>query len=492
MRPLLIPILWLLSAASLHAATGSAETGDVTVDTRSDNANLSALASSPGTFSPAFAVAITDYNASVANAPSVTVTPTSAEINATIEVRVNSGSFVSVTSGSPSGALALNVGSNAVDVRVTAQDGATQKTYTITVARLTPPTVVDTTIADVSATGATLGGDVAADGGAAIVERGVVYSAAESNDTPVLNGPGVNKVTVIGTTGAFSAPVTSLASGTVYACRTYATNSEGTGYSDVTMFLTDTVVDFTDGLEPVYPRSILPGDRQIFTFSLTGPRIVSLSTTGGAPLRAELRDASGNLLAIFAGDGNFDLNEVLFPGAYKLEVSREDGVGPAGNYVLTIDASEVAETRPDVAVGASAAALSGQGVYLPSGQTASVTSVRSKPVNAFAELSNQGNLPDVLSVRATDGNAFFRVTYLGPEGNITVALLTGTYQSPELTSGDGGRSVQTIVSPNKKKLTKKMGKRSRILSKSHPLTITATSTFDSAIVDAATIQVRTK
>ncbi len=105
----------------------------------STNANLSGLAISSGTLSPAFAAVTTTYSASVAyNTASITVTPTKADINASIQVRVNGGSYVSVTSGSASGALALNGGSNTIDIKVTAQDGATIKTYNITVQRPTP------------------------------------------------------------------------------------------------------------------------------------------------------------------------------------------------------------------------------------------------------------------------------------------------------------------------------------------------------------------
>ncbi len=103
----------------------------------SSNADLSALVVNTASFSPTFAAGTTTgYTASVSNATSsVTVTPTRAQANATIEARSNANAFASVTSGSPSGALALNLGSNTLDVRVTAQDGITIKTYTITVTR---------------------------------------------------------------------------------------------------------------------------------------------------------------------------------------------------------------------------------------------------------------------------------------------------------------------------------------------------------------------
>ncbi len=101
----------------------------------STNANLSALLLSTGTLSPSFASATINYSATVNNATtSITLTPTRSEANATIQVRVNGGTYASVSSGSASSALALNVGSNTINVLVTAQDAST-KTYTITVTR---------------------------------------------------------------------------------------------------------------------------------------------------------------------------------------------------------------------------------------------------------------------------------------------------------------------------------------------------------------------
>ena len=115
---------------------GTTYTTVATFTTQSTNADLIALTLSSGTLSPAFASAATGYATSVSNATtSVTVTPTRAQANATIETRVNGGSYTAVTSGSPSETLALNVGSNTVEVRVTAQDGTTTRTYTVAVTR---------------------------------------------------------------------------------------------------------------------------------------------------------------------------------------------------------------------------------------------------------------------------------------------------------------------------------------------------------------------
>ncbi len=118
----------------------------------STNANLSALTSTVGALSPSFAAATISYTASVAYAiSSVTITPTKADANASIQVQVNSGGYATVASGAASSALALNIGSNAIDVKVTAQDGSTIKTYTITVTRAAPSTNADLSSLTISA-----------------------------------------------------------------------------------------------------------------------------------------------------------------------------------------------------------------------------------------------------------------------------------------------------------------------------------------------------
>jgi CSLREA domain-containing protein len=97
----------------------------------SNNAALSNLAISSGTLAPTFATATLAYTDAVTNGTtSVTVTPTVADATATVKVN-----GTPVTSGSPSGAINLNVGANAVTVLVTAQDGTTTQTYTVTVNR---------------------------------------------------------------------------------------------------------------------------------------------------------------------------------------------------------------------------------------------------------------------------------------------------------------------------------------------------------------------
>jgi len=113
------------------------------------SASLASLTISSGTLSPVFATGIINYTASVSNATaSVTVTPTVLDATATIKVN-----GTTVASGSASAALPLVVGPNIIRTVVTAQDGVTSQTYTLTITRIsnnaalssikiTPPTTL--------------------------------------------------------------------------------------------------------------------------------------------------------------------------------------------------------------------------------------------------------------------------------------------------------------------------------------------------------------
>ena len=108
------------------------------VTTISNIATLSNLSISAGTLTPVFATATTSYTAIVSNAvTSLTLTPTTTNANATVTVN-----GVAVVSGSPSGAITLAVGSNVITTVVTAQDGTTIGTYTVTVTRSLAPPVI--------------------------------------------------------------------------------------------------------------------------------------------------------------------------------------------------------------------------------------------------------------------------------------------------------------------------------------------------------------
>ena len=115
----------------------------------SSDATLSNLTSGSGALTPAFTPSTINYTSSVANAvTSTTVTPTATDANSTIKVN-----GVTVASGSASSAINLNVGSNTITTVVTAQDGTTTKTYSITITRATAGTPLLNTTSSLGAFG---------------------------------------------------------------------------------------------------------------------------------------------------------------------------------------------------------------------------------------------------------------------------------------------------------------------------------------------------
>jgi hypothetical protein len=102
-----------------------------------------------------------------------------------------------------------------------------------------PPVLSTPTVSAVTAGSALIDCNVAVDGGAAVTERGIVYSISASNSDPLLGGMVVMKATRGGTTGGFMVNVTGLAQGVSYTFKAYATNILGTTYSiPVTTFTT--------------------------------------------------------------------------------------------------------------------------------------------------------------------------------------------------------------------------------------------------------------
>jgi len=96
----------------------------------SNEARLTNLVISSGTLNPAFVPDIQAYTADVANSTAdITVTSTAAHPGASIEVNMTA-----VVSGEASQAIALNVGANTINIKVTAEDG-TERIYEVTVNR---------------------------------------------------------------------------------------------------------------------------------------------------------------------------------------------------------------------------------------------------------------------------------------------------------------------------------------------------------------------
>ncbi len=96
----------------------------------------------------------------------------------------------------------------------------------------TTPTVVTNAASNITATSATVGGNITSDGGATITARGICYS---TKPTPTISD---KKVDNSGTTGTYSCTLEGLSAGTTYYARAYATNANGTVYGEQITFAT--------------------------------------------------------------------------------------------------------------------------------------------------------------------------------------------------------------------------------------------------------------
>lgn len=117
--------------------TGGNATATVNIGVKSNVAALLALSTSVRSLSPGFNATVTTYTTAALpyTVSSTKITASASDSGATIQVRVNGGGYVPVTSGNPSDDLALNAGQNTVDVKVKSEDASVTKTYSISFIR---------------------------------------------------------------------------------------------------------------------------------------------------------------------------------------------------------------------------------------------------------------------------------------------------------------------------------------------------------------------
>jgi hypothetical protein len=216
-------------------------------------------------------------------------------------------------------------------------------TYTFNTHSL--PAVDNPTSATITGTGATLGATVEGDTGAAVTARGIVYSVNSVNGMPIINGTGVTNVTAGSGLGTFTANVTGLTPGTMYAFRAYATNSIGTFYtSPVSTFTADSppmigavisatqnVTDHTT-IQPFIPVTITDADTppQTLTASVTYTAANGTFTTlGGFTGSAGTYTMTGTAAAIQAAVRGL----TFVPTAHQVSVGSSVGT----SFTITVN-----------------------------------------------------------------------------------------------------------------------------------------------------------
>ncbi|MGY4537138.1 gliding motility-associated-like protein [Mucilaginibacter sp. UYNi724] len=151
----------------------------IAIPAASKVATLANFTINSGTLSPGFSSGTIAYTASVAyNVSSINVTPTRTDNFASIKVN-----GATATSGSAT-AIALNFGDNIITTVVTAEDGLTTKTYTLTVNRAKAPQ----TITFNALAAKTYGAADFAPGATASSGLGVSYSSDNTNVATIVSG----------------------------------------------------------------------------------------------------------------------------------------------------------------------------------------------------------------------------------------------------------------------------------------------------------------
>ncbi|MBU6178149.1 MAG: S8 family serine peptidase, partial [Verrucomicrobia bacterium] len=209
------------------------------------------------------------------------------------------------------------------------------------------PSVGSPSATAVGVSAASLGGNVTADGGAEITERGVVFSATSANADPVIGGPGVTKVAASGTTGAFSVSVTGLSPGTAHRYKAYATNVRGTGYSDAATFTTlSNNADLT-GLVldrgPISPAFAAGTTGYTLGVPNTTDSVSVTATTAqpGAALVVRINGGSG--LNVASGAAGPALPLTVGSNLLEINVTAEDGTTKK-TYAVTITRDKATQT----------------------------------------------------------------------------------------------------------------------------------------------------
>jgi hypothetical protein len=240
-------------------------------------------------------------------------------------------------------------------------------------------------------------------------------------------------------------------------------------------------------------RSLTESAEHSYYFDVTSAGLLKITGSGGAGLHAELYGPNGELITSSDGTGGFTFQEDLGPGFHTLVVFRDSGGPTSLAYSLQVTDADGGVVIPDVSVGPNPAAPIGNGAYASAGgQVSSLNSLKARAVNGFARVGNDGDLAEVLAVRGNAGNGFCKISYLGSSGNVTGAIVSGTFQTPQLTGSDDPVALTIQFIPDKKKLIKDRGRRTTTVRRLFSSTLRATSTTVTADADTAHVRVQTR
>lgn len=218
-----------------------------------------------------------------------------------------------------------------------AQQGPPNPVETDTLA----PFVTSTSVLDITANSATLGGDVTGNGGATVTERGIVFST--SNTLPTV---GDTKIIIGNGNGVFSQLITGLTGGTTYYVRAYAINIIGTSYGGSVSFTTSASVPVlsTSEVSSITNTSAVVGGNISFSGgAVITERGVAYSNTNTLPTVTDSRLVMGSGTGLFSQS----LSGLTQGTLYYLRAYAINSVGTAyGNVINFTVAGPTVSTDP--------------------------------------------------------------------------------------------------------------------------------------------------
>ncbi len=206
------------------------------------------------------------------------------------------------------------------------------------------PTVTTQAVSSIAQTTATGNGNVTSDGGSTITERGVCWNTSTNPTTSN------SKATSAGTTGAYTASLTSLTPSTHYYVRAYAINALGTSYGSNVEF--DSLADVTQAAFRLYADGTETGSAALEAQDTNHTADVSGGNVN-FQLRTRLQNNGGALVATDDYQLQYELNDsgtYLSVGGYAL-VARDSHTDTAGNEVDGIRGGTAGSSQAQQALG---------------------------------------------------------------------------------------------------------------------------------------------
>ena len=352
---------------------------------------------------------------------------------------------------------------------------------------LTSPTLTSPTSTSLTATTATLGGNVTSAGGSSITARGVVYAVTTANSNPRLVGTGVTTLAGTGTTGVFTVSGTGLAPGTAYSYAAYATNSFGTGYTNVGTFTTlssdatlSGLVLSSGTLAPTfflgttnYTAGVTYGTTSLTvtptvaqanaTVAVNGSTVVSGNASGSIGLSVGVNTITS---VVTAQDGTTRqiytvtvTRAATVPGAPTAVTAIAGNTqatvsftAPANNGGATITGYTVTSSPGNFTATGAASPLTVTGLTNGTAYTFTVVAINSVGAGAGTSTTN-ATVPSTTNVRSILGSlgdfTLFGGTAITSTGVVGTTIVNGNVGlSPGATTGITGFPPAVVIAPN--------------------------------------------